>query len=352
MIRVLIVDDSAFFRKLLKDVLERDEEIVVMGEAKNGKEALQKIPLLKPDIITLDIEMPFMDGITTLKHIAKDYNIPVVMLSSFTTADAAMTIKALEEGAVDFIPKPNNIFNIKAEDLRLQIIDKIKVAAKCKLCNKHYGVYKRKEIKTSKIKKLTPVAGDVDFEYIIAIGTSTGGPRALQEVIPALPENINGSILIVQHMPPKFTKSLADRLNSLSEIHVKEGEEGDKLHRGWCYIAPGGFHMKVVKERQDFIIKLDKGAPIKGLRPSVDVLMESVAEIEGIRKLGVIMTGMGSDGANGIVKMKEADGYVLAQDEETSTVFGMPKAAIRTNCVDKIVPLSEIANEIIRVVGV
>jgi len=347
MIRVLIVDDSAFFRKLLTDLLTEDEEIVVVGEAKNGEDALRKIPLLKPNVITLDVEMPYMDGITTLKYIVRDYNIPVVMLSSLTTDGATMTIKALEEGAVDFIPKPSNIFNISRESFRDDIINKIKVAAKCNL--KSYGISKREK---STIRKLPHIVRDVDFKYIITIGTSTGGPRALQEVIPALPQNIDASILIVQHMPPKFTKSLADRLNSLSEVHVKEGEDGDKLIRGWCYIAPGGYHMKVIKENSDYVIKLDDGNPIKGLRPSVDVLMESVAKIEGVKKLGVIMTGMGSDGADGIVKMKRSSSYILAQDEKSSTVFGMPKAAIRTNCVDKVVSLDRIADEIVRVVGV
>lgn len=349
MIRVLIVDDSTFFRKLLKDILIKDEELVVVGEAKNGKEALRMIPLLKPDLITLDIEMPIMDGITTLKHISKDYRIPVVMLSSLTTEGATMTLRALEEGAVDFIPKPTNIFSISEEDLRIEILSKIKTAAKCNLSSKPFMFQHKKAISP---KKLSPVAKDSNFEYIVAIGTSTGGPRALQEVIPILPQNINGSILIVQHMPPKFTKSLADRLNSLSEVYVKEGEEGDKLNRGWCYIAPGDYHMRVVKDGKDYVIKLDKEERVKGLRPSVDVLMESVANLEGINKVGVIMTGMGSDGSDGIIKMKKSNSYTLAQDEESSTVFGMPKAAIKTNCIDKVISLSQIANEITRIVGV
>ena len=349
MIRVLIVDDSTFFRKLLKDILIKDEELVVVGEAKNGKEALRMIPLLKPDLITLDIEMPIMDGITTLKHISKDYRIPVVMLSSLTTEGATMTLRALEEGAVDFIPKPTNIFSISEEDLRIEILSKIKTAAKCNLSSKPFMFQHKKAISP---KKLSPIAKDSNFEYIVAIGTSTGGPRALQEVIPILPQNINGSILIVQHMPPKFTKSLADRLNSLSEVYVKEGEEGDKLNRGWGYIAPGDYHMRVVKDGKDYVIKLDKEERVKGLRPSVDVLMESVANLEGINKVGVIMTGMGSDGSDGIIKMKKSNSYTLAQDEESSTVFGMPKAAIKTNCIDKVISLSQIANEITRIVGV
>ncbi|MFS8541523.1 MAG: response regulator, partial [Tissierellales bacterium] len=252
MVRVLIVDDSAFFRKLLKDLLTEDEEIVVVGEAKNGEDALKKILLLKPDVITLDIEMPYMDGITTLKHIVKDYNIPVIMLSSFTTEGATMTIKALEEGAVDFIPKPSNIFSISGEYLKTDIINKIKVAAKCNLGSKSYGIYTRDR---KSLSELSNVAGNMEFEYVIAIGTSTGGPRALQEVIPVLPRDINGSILVVQHMPPKFIKSLADRLNSLSEIDVFEGEDNAILKRGCCYIAPGDFHMRVIYDGSHFRLK-------------------------------------------------------------------------------------------------
>jgi len=349
MIKVLIVDDSTFFRRMLKDILQRDREIAIIGEARNGREALEKIPILKPDVITLDVEMPFMDGITTLKHISRDYRIPVVMLSSLTTEGASMTLKALEEGAVDFIPKPTNIFSLSGEELKIEIINKIKVAAKCNLNSKGFQSHSKKKIHTNKIK---PINGNLDFNYIIAIGTSTGGPRALQEVIPLFPQNINGSILVVQHMPPKFTKSLADRLNSMSEIYVKEGEDGDKLNRGWCYIAPGGYHMKVVQEGNDYVIRLDKGEPIKGLRPAADVLMESVAKLKDIEKIGVVMTGMGSDGSNGIIQMKKSDSYIIAQDEESSTVFGMPKAAIKTNCVDKVVSLYEIANEIMQIVGV
>ena len=189
------------------------------------------------------------------------------------------------------------------------------------------------------------------FDYIIAIGTSTGGPNALQSVLPLLPENINGTIVVVQHMPPKFTKSLANRLNNLSNIKVKEGEEGDILQKGYCYIAPGDFHMKVLS-KEDYIIKLTKDPPIKGLRPAVDVLMDSVAKLDGLKKVGVIMTGMGSDGAKGIVQMKKSNGYTIAQDEESSVVFGMPKLAIETEHIDKIVPLNSIAQEIMSIVGV
>lgn len=349
MIKVLLVDDSPFMRKILTDILQEDKEIIVVGEAKNGKEALEKITLLSPDIITLDIEMPIMDGLTTLNYIVKQYNIPVVMISSLTTEGATLTLKALEKGAIDFIPKPKNIFSLSGETIKLEIINKIKMAAKSKVNIDYEDANVLKPLK--KISRM-PRLNKKKYEYIIAIGTSTGGPRALQSVLPLLSENINGTIVVVQHMPPKFTKSLADRLNSLSNISVKEGEEGDLLKRGHCYVAPGGFHMKVVNEEGDYIIKLDKGPPIKGLRPAADILMESVAKLEGLKKLGVIMTGMGSDGSKGIVDIKKSNGYTISQDEKTSVVFGMPKAAIETNHIDKIVPLNNIAHEIMSIVGV
>lgn len=349
MIRVLIVDDSPFIRRILKDILQKDDAITVVGQAKNGKEALEKIPLLKPDLITLDVNMPVMDGMYTLKRIINNYNIPVIMMSSFTTEGASLTLKALEEGAIDFIPKPKNIFSLDGDKIKQDIIQKIKIAAKSKLDANYSGGYISKPFKEN---NATIQINSDKFEYIIVIGTSTGGPRALQEVLPLFPKNINGTIVVVQHMPPKFTKSLAERLNSLSNVVVKEGEHGIKLKKGHCYIAPGDFHMKIIEENEDYAIELNKDHLVKGLRPSVDVLMESVAKINKLKKVGVIMTGMGNDGSNGIVQMKKANGYLISQDEKSSIVFGMPKAAIATNCIDKIVPLNNIADEIMKKVGV
>ena len=345
----MIVDDSPFMRKILTDILKLDDEILVVGEAKNGKEALEKIPLYKPDLITLDVEMPIMDGITTLKHIVKEYNLPVIMISSLTMEGAELTLKALEEGAVDFIPKPKNIFNLSSEAIKYEIINKIKIASKSKI-NIKYS--QEKVLETVERSKKIIVPRKKDYEYIIAIGTSTGGPRALQNVIPLIPANINGAIVVVQHMPPKFTKSLSERLNNLSDIMVKEAEEGDVLQRGCCYIAPGDYHMRVYYREGKYTIGLSQEPPIKGLRPTVDLLMESVAKLENLKKIGVIMTGMGSDGSKGIVEIKKSDGYTIAQDEETSVVFGMPKSAIDTKHIDKVVSLDNIAYEITSIVGV
>lgn len=348
MIKVLIVDDSALIRKILTDILISDSEISVVGTARNGQEALEKIEALKPDIVTLDIEMPLMDGLTTLKHIVSKHKLPVIMISSLTSEGAELTLKALDEGAVDFLPKPTNIFSLSQMDIKREIIEKIKAGARSNPYVKE-TVEKSNRTKVFQNKLNTKYEG---FENIVTIGTSTGGPRALQTLIPELPSDINASIVIVQHMPPKFTKSLADRLNSISNIKIKEAEDGDILSRGWGYIAPGDYHMTVVKESSNLVIRLNKEPQVMGLRPTVDKLMESVAKIDGYLKTGIILTGMGSDGTNGIIKMKESGSHTIAQDETTSIVYGMPKSAIATNCIDIILPLNKIANEIIKKVGV
>lgn len=352
MIKVLVVDDSALIRKILTDILESDSSIKVIGTARNGVEALEKLKTLKPDLITLDVEMPLMDGLTTLKNIMKTYKIPVIMISTLTYEGAELTLKALEEGAIDFLPKPNNIFGLSQEEMKEEIIEKVKAGSQSKV----YRVEPFKIIEKSKfeIRKKPIISSTIStrrFDSIVAIGTSTGGPRALQSVIPQLPEDINASIIVVQHMPPKFTKSLADRLNSISNIQVKEAEEGDKLSRGQCYIAPGDYHLTVIKENNDLIIRLNKEPKILGLRPTVDIMMDSISKINDYKKLGVVLTGMGSDGAKGIISLKDSGSYTIAQDEKSSVVFGMPKAAIATNCIDEILSLDKISDKIISKVG-
>ena len=273
------------------------------------------------------------------------------MLSSLTTEGADLTLKALEIGAVDFVQKPKNVFNVSSEIKQDLLIEKIKIVSKSnlKIDDKISGgkaIYKR-ELKISKTKY-----DKESFDAIVAIGTSTGGPRALQQVIPKIPKDINAAIVIVQHMPPGFTKSLANRLDTLSHIKVKEGEDGEKLMRGCCYIAPGDFHMSVIQKNRDYIVRLDKNPPISGLRPAADILMESVSKLNNINKLGIILTGMGSDGAKGIVEMKKANSYIIAEDEKSCIVFGMPKSAINTGSVDLVLPLDKIGDEIINRVGV
>ncbi|WP_069649588.1 protein-glutamate methylesterase/protein-glutamine glutaminase [Caloranaerobacter ferrireducens] len=348
MIKVLVVDDSAFMRKIISDILSSDETIEVVGTAKDGKDALDKISYLNPDVITLDIEMPVMDGIEALREIMKKFRKPVVMLSSLTSQGAEATLRALEYGAVDFITKPTNIFKVGSQEKKVEIIKKVKVAANAALLNtvtdKH-TVFKKRSIDiTNKEEKL---------DYIVALGTSTGGPRALQAIIPTLPNEINAALVVVQHMPQGFTKSLANRLNSMSQLVVKEGEDGELVRRGYCYIAPGGYHMTLDEVGINKVyIRLSKEKPVSGHRPSVDVLMKSVAKIKYLKKIGVILTGMGSDGSQGIKLIKENNGFTIAQDEKSCVVFGMPKAAINIGGISKILPLESISNEVLNILGV
>lgn len=347
-IKVLIVDDSAFMRKVLSDILSDTSRIEVVGTAKNGQDALEQIRVLQPDIVTLDVEMPVMDGITALKHIVDEFKIPVVMLSSLTQAGADLTIKALEIGAVDFITKPTSIFKINTDEIKNSLIEKILEASKV-------SVSKVSKIRRTVVKTRAPqeFKRSSKIKNIIAIGTSTGGPRALQSVVPQIPGDVEGAVLIVQHMPVGFTKSLADRLNSMSEIEIKEAEHGDILKPGCGYLAPGGYQMEVKKRGSDFIIQLDDSKVVSGHRPSVDAMLYSIVK-ENIRNtIGVIMTGMGADGADGLGKLKDNGKVkIIAQDEDSCVVYGMPGSAVKNNAVDVIVPLDNITKEIMKAMGV
>lgn len=345
-IKVLIVDDSAFMRKVLSDIIDSEELFVVVGTATDGKDALRKISKLDPDVITLDVEMPVMDGINCLKEIMRKFPKPVVMLSSGTDHGADLTIKALDEGAVDFIAKPKNIFDIKSDKKKKEIIEKITIASKIKFYNTQ--------------NKVIPNDGNIEVQKhkslknIIAIGSSTGGPKALQSVIPMLPGDIPAAVLIVQHMPPGFTNSLAERLNSKSNLKVKEAIHKEKILAGHAYIAPGDSHMLIeVLANGDLLINLDKSPPVGGHRPSVDVMMNSLSDTGFQSIVGVILTGMGADGSIGVKKLKDVNkSYIIAQDEETSVVYGMPKMAVQTGAVDKVVSLDKISEEIIQFLGV
>ncbi|QEK12254.1 chemotaxis response regulator protein-glutamate methylesterase [Crassaminicella thermophila] len=348
-INVLVVDDSAFMRKVITDLINLDDELNVIDTARNGEEAVKKIKDLSPDIVTMDVEMPIMDGITALKIIMKQSPLPVVMLSSLTKEGADATLNALELGAVDFITKPKNIFKMNNDDIKKQLIEKIKMASKVNVNLNNINNFN--DVK--RISSFNVVSREnSQIKKIVAIGTSTGGPRALQHVIPYLPKNIAASILIVQHMPAGFTKSLADRLNNLSQINVKEAEDNEILLPGYAYIAPGGYHLKIIKTANKHKIKLTKDTPVSGHRPSVDVMMNSLAQLKLNNLIGVIMTGMGSDGAEGMKNIKLQNGYTIAQDEETCVVYGMPKSAIKLGCIDEVVPIQDIAATITKIVGV
>lgn len=371
-IRVLVVDDSAFMRKVITDMVHLQKDIEVIDTAKNGQEAIDKIKSLKPDVVTLDIEMPIMDGLTALERIMDNSPLPVIMLSSLTKEGADATIRSLELGAVDFITKPSSVFKINTEDVKNELISKILMASKITMKPKG-SIKKIPEFKKEKDDSMTKSnmrfgaetqsigsdltnrrgLGSGKIDKIVAIGTSTGGPRALQSVIPRIPGNVNASFLVVQHMPPGFTKSLAERMNTLSELSVKEAENGDVLKPGWVYIAPGDFHLKLKRSGQDYIIQLTQDELVSGHRPSVDAMMYSIADLRISNVVGVIMTGMGADGAKGLARVKQDNkGFVIAQDEESCVVFGMPKSTIQLGVVDRVVTLTDIANEIVRAVGV
>ncbi|AOT68259.1 protein-glutamate methylesterase/protein-glutamine glutaminase [Geosporobacter ferrireducens] len=346
-ISVLVVDDSAFMRRVITDIIESEPQLKVVDTAKNGKEAIEKIKSVLPDVVTMDVEMPIMDGITALKEIMQEKPVPIIMLSSLTQEGADATVKALSLGAVDFITKPTSIFKMNTEDMKIHLIDKIKIAAKVKLQSQNTFLPQQK---VTVVKNMSH--GSLGLKKIIAIGTSTGGPRALQEVLPYLPQNLPASILVVQHMPPGFTRSLAERLNSISQIHVKEAEDDDILQPGYAYIAPGDHHLKVIKTGSTYRIRLTQEEPVSGHRPSVDMMMNSLAQLQISNIMGVIMTGMGSDGAKGMKNLKNQKAYNIAQNEDTCVVYGMPKSAVNLGCIDEIIPLQEIAEKITKVVGV
>jgi two-component system chemotaxis response regulator CheB len=348
MIRVLAVDDSAFMRKLLSDMFAAEKDFSIIDTARNGKDAIEKIKILKPDLVTMDVEMPIMDGISALKIIMQENPVPIIMVSSLTREGAAATLQALELGAVDFVAKTAGpISNLT--DVRDELLDKCRAAVNAQLPK-----IRKQPDSSVRILPQQPVVTQARImteEKKVAIGTSTGGPRALQEIITRLPGGLPCPVVIVQHMPPGFTKSLSDRLNSLSALTVKEAEQNDILSPGKVFIAPGDYHMTLEREGGKTIIKLDQKPPIGGHRPSVDPLMDSVARIYGSKAVGVILTGMGRDGSKGISAIKQSQGYTIAEDQSTCVVFGMPKSAIELGAINKVLPLSSIAAEIVRAVA-
>jgi len=348
-IKVLVVDDSALMRRLISDMLNRYPDIKVVASAKNGEDAIEKVGVFKPDVVTLDVEMPVMNGLKCLEILLEKEYIPVIMLSSVTEAGADTTIKALEIGAVDFVAKPANVFDISGRVKEQELVEKIRVASVTKR-SRQPGA----EIKPMPLKQTVLAPKSLSLRKIIAIGTSTGGPKALQEVIPLIPGDIPAAVLIVQHMPPGFTRSLAERLDSLSKLTVKEAEDGEAVKPGYAYIAPGDYHMLVGRQRDGGLkINLSHDPPVNGHRPSVDMMMNSVSNLGINDIIAVIMTGMGGDGSVGVKRIKEINrGFVIAQDEKTCVVYGMPRMAVQTGAVDSIVPLNEIADEIIKNLGV
>ncbi|KGR80336.1 protein-glutamate methylesterase/protein-glutamine glutaminase [Ureibacillus manganicus] len=372
--KLLIVDDSAFMRKLISDFFHDHPSIEVIGTARNGKDAIKKIQQLQPDVVTMDVEMPELNGLDALKEIMELCPVPVIMLSSETRNGADTTLTAMEYGAVDFIAKPSGPISLDLHKVKEELIHKVQSAAGVSVLKLKKPLSVQPKINPPAKQNLTQTNSvnqtlnqkeqntSISFSMnkhndwskvskkVVLIGTSTGGPRALQEVITKLPQEIPAPILIVQHMPKGFTKSLAERLNHLSKITVKEAENGDVLKNGVAYIAPGGLHLKLQKTGSNFEIVLDQIEPPRsGHRPSVDVLFESVSRFNDFDKIAVIMTGMGSDGSKGLSALKEFGNTVaIAESQQSCIVYGMPKAAVETNLVDDVVVVEDIAERIVR----
>ena len=334
-IKVLVVDDSAVVRKVFKEELSRDKEIEVIGTAPDPYVARDKIVKLKPDVVTLDIEMPRMDGLTFLKKLMRHYPLPVIIVSSLTKKGGKLAMDALSLGAIEVISKPSSAYSVG--EMSVQLIDKIKAVAGIDVQRR-----KKTELDEDILAKPMPKALAKTTNKIIAIGASTGGTEALKVVLTGMPPNAPG-LAVVQHMPANFTTSFAQRLNELSAITVKEAADGDSLVNGVALIAPGNYHMLLKRSGARYYVQVKTGPLVHHQRPAVDVLFHSVATYAGGNAVGVILTGMGSDGALGLLKMKEAGARTVAQDEKTCVVFGMPKEAIKLGGVDKVVPLENIA---------
>ncbi len=342
-IKVAVIDDSPLVRNIISDLLQSDKNIEVIATGKTGLDCIDVVEKHHPDIVTLDIEMPVMDGLTALEEISKrKLNVGVIMLSVLTQHGADATFRALELGAIDFVPKPSSAVRMNLEEIGQLLKSKIlgyfdyedkKKAPRVKIKVGNFP----------EIKKTTPVRA-------IAIGTSTGGPNALQAVFKMFPEDFYYPVFIVQHMPAGFTKAFAERLNEISKIRVKEAENGEIVQAGVAYIAPGNYHMKIHKRENNISIELDQGVPVNGHRPSVDVTFDSLNQTYGAGALSVIMTGMGKDGAESIKRLKEIGAPTLAQDEKTSVIFGMNRQAIENGGVDHVVPLQEIVPQMIRII--
>lgn len=339
-VRVLVVDDSVVVRKLLSEALASAAEIKLAATASSGAIALAKIPQVNPDVVTLDIEMPGLNGIETLKEIRRLYpKLPVIMFSTLTEQGAAVTLEALSLGASDYMAKPTNSSSLASAmgQVRGELVGKI-----LSLVSRSRGTPVSRILHA---EKKTPGNNPIE---IVAIGTSTGGPNALAQVIPQLPSGFPVPVVIVQHMPPLFTRLLAERLNSQSQLGVHEGQSGAALAPGQVWIAPGNYHMTVVRKGLRALLQLNQDAPENSCRPAVDVLFRSVAQTHGPNVLAVVMTGMGSDGARGAAHIHETGGEILVQDEPSSVVWGMPGSVVSSGLADRICPLSEISEEIVR----
>ncbi|HUB78297.1 MAG TPA: chemotaxis response regulator protein-glutamate methylesterase [Bryobacteraceae bacterium] len=346
--KVLIIDDSALMRQVLAEILSRDPSLEVVGTATDPYIAREKILRLAPDVVTLDVEMPRMDGLTFLQKLMRAHPLPVVMVSSLTERGCETTLRALELGAIDFVTKPKLDVQTGTMQLAEEIIDKVKEAARAKV-----RLPGRIPVPGTESAPAPP-AGPLSFRSthkVVAIGASTGGTEAIREVLTRLPADAPG-IVMVQHMPEKFTASFAERLNSLSKVNVSEARDGDRILPGHALLAPGNFHMEIVRSGAEFRVRVFQTEPVNRHRPSVDVLFASCARQLGANAVGVIMTGMGADGAREMAAMRRAGAHTIAQDEASCVVFGMPREAIEMGGATEILPLDRIPAGILRATGV
>ena len=334
MIDVLIVEDSAFMRKVLSEILNEDPDINVVDTAVNGIEGVNKALLLKPDVITMNIEMPGMDGIEAVKNIMQKCPTSIIMISAYTKKGAQKTIEALIAGAVDFVEKPGGPISLNIREAKEEIVKKIKVAAEANLKTT------KKNVKFDSHKRKL-------HDSLVIIAASTGGPRIITSIFKKFPSDFAAPIVVVQHMPKTFTKAFAKRLDEHSSISVVEGKEGLSLIKGKAFIAPGDFHLEFTEQRK---IRLSKKPPLHGVRPSADITMNSAAEKFDGNLIGVVLSGMGRDGSIGVRNMSKRGGFIIAQDEDSSVVYGMPKSAVESGCVDIVLPFDRITDKLIDLV--
>ncbi|MHB8621025.1 MAG: protein-glutamate methylesterase/protein-glutamine glutaminase [Chloroflexota bacterium] len=343
-VKVLVVDDSAFMRNMIAKMLNGVPGITVLASAVDGQDAVDKVKALRPDVVTMDVEMPRMNGLQAVEAIMKHYPTPVIMLSSLTQEGAMVTIEALEKGAVDFVGKPSGTVSIDIHRVRDELVNKILRASK--VSSIRLAAMAGPRAARQEPLALPPLRPSATAGHrVVAIGASTGGPKALNELLPRLPGGLPAPVLVVQHMPAGFTRAMAERLDSLSALDVREAADGDLLENGVALVAPGNFHMTVVRGGR---VALTQGPPVHNVRPAVDVLLASVVEAFGSEAIAVVLTGMGNDGAEGAHRIKRAGGRVIVQDEATSVVYGMPRSVVEAGAADIIVPLGKIADEIVK----
>lgn len=354
---ILIVDDSALMRRVICDIINSDETFQVVDSCRDGLEAYEKLKTKKYDGVVLDVNMPRMDGLELLKQLQRDkIKATVIMVSTMTTKDADVTILAMERGAVDFVTKPTNVIEAKGVDFKQRLLSVLNAVIRTEKFAREYtlkhtvSVVKPTERMAIRRDAKNLVAG----KKVVALACSTGGPKALQSVIPYLPENLDAPVVLVQHMPAGFTKSMADRLNEVSKIHVKEAEDGEILCKGTVYVAPGGKHIEIQKCADgNHKVKLNEMPPIAGLRPCANIMYDSLRTSGYDQIVCVVLTGMGADGTNGILSLsKKKPVYVISQSAETCVVYGMPKAIEETGLVNEVVPLVDVAQAISKNVGV